>query len=111
MSSQNTNLFTKKKQETDVNKNNWKLSEEALPNHCFQIEKDLPKLQNKEAQNYLQDYALLMCDLYDLQYSDMSSYKETVDALRNAALWLITNKEKLNNKDQKLLNDYLESLD
>lgn len=86
--------------------------EKALPKYCFRIKEELPEFGNKEVGKHLQNYAGQLCDMY-LSAADRSNVdkKGTTDEIRREGLWLLKNREKLDKKDQNLLDKYLDNLD
>lgn len=86
--------------------------EKALPKYCFRIKEELPQFGNKEVGKHLQNYAGQLCDMY-LSAADGSNVdkKGTTDEIRREGLWLLKNREKLDIKDQNLLDKYLDNLD
>lgn len=86
----------------------WK----GLPEHCRNIDKDLPEFKNKEVRNHLKNYAGQMCDMYLTQsYNHSVGIKMTLDEIRREVLYLNEIHEKLDASDQKKLNNYLKNLD
>lgn len=86
----------------------WK----SLPNHCRNLNKNLPDLNNKEFLNHLKNYTGQICDMYLTQNQNHNvAIKATLDEIRKEVLYFNEKKEKLNKSDQKKVNQYLENLD
>ena len=85
---------------------------DALPNHCRNIDKDLPALNDEVFLSHLKNFTGQICDLYLVQneYHNVA-VKLTIDDIRREFLFLNEKKEKLNKADQKKVNKYLENLD
>ncbi|MBB4807815.1 hypothetical protein HNP38_003131 [Chryseobacterium defluvii] len=86
----------------------WK----GLPSHCKNFEKDLPEFKNKELKKHLGNYVGQMCDMYLTQAETHNvGIKITLDEIRREVLYLNTIHDKLDESDQKKLNNYLKNLD
>lgn len=86
----------------------WK----GLPNHCRNIDKNLPEFKNSELKDHLRNYVGQVCDMY-LKRSPNSSVnvKKTLDLIRYEVLYFNEIQGKLDQADQKKLNNYLKNLD
>ncbi|WP_419868581.1 hypothetical protein [Chryseobacterium sp. CT-SW4] len=86
----------------------WK----GLPQHCKNFEKSIPEFTNKELKSHVKNYVGQMCDMYLTQAGYHTvAIKTTLDEIRREVLYFNNIKEKLDQSDQKKLNNYLNNLD
>ncbi|MDR2205326.1 MAG: hypothetical protein LBE36_04130 [Flavobacteriaceae bacterium] len=86
----------------------WKI----IPEHCRNIDDNLPEFQNKELKKHLKNYVGQMCDMYLTQSDENNvAIKNTLDEIRREVLYLNENQDKLNESDKKKLKEYLDGLD
>lgn len=84
----------------------------SIPNHCTNIDKELPKFEMKDLDYHVKNYVGQMCDMYLTQsFGHTVAIKTTLDEIRREALFLLNIREKLSDKDRKKLDKYLDNLD
>ncbi|SHK49633.1 hypothetical protein [Chryseobacterium polytrichastri] len=100
------------KENLAINNISSELMWKGLPNHCRNIDKNLPEFKNSELKGHLKNYVGQVCDMY-LKRSPNSSVnvKETLDQIRYEVLYFNEIQGKLDQADQKKLNNYLQNLD
>lgn len=86
----------------------WK----TMPSYCQKVDSIVPNFSNAELKLHAKNYAGQICDMYLGEFSPENVwYKGTLDAIRAEQKYFSTIKEKLNNNDTKLLDEFLNSLD
>ncbi len=84
----------------------------VLPDHCKDIEKNLPTFDNKDLRKRVGNYTGQLCDLYLTQLDFHSvAVKETIDEFRREGFDFLYDFENLSKKDRQKLIQYLKKLD
>lgn len=85
----------------------WKV----LPKYCKNLENQIPKFSNQEITKHAKNYAGQICDMYLGEFQSGVWYKGTLDAIRAEELYFINQRENWSKSDQKLVVEFLNSLD
>lgn len=89
---------------------NEKLKQNA-PQYCDDLKNKLPKFDNKSLQTHTYNLAGQICDLYLYNNGGNVDYIATIDSMRKSLLEIEKLRSTLSQNDQKLLLQFLKSLD
>ncbi|WP_448606923.1 hypothetical protein [Paenimyroides ceti] len=87
------------------------LFKDNMPQYCSELSQKIPQFEDKKL--YYEVYNLVgqICDLYIYQNGGYVDYFTTINSFRKSLLEIENKREKMSKKDQKLLKEYLNSLD
>lgn len=84
---------------------------ENAPKYCDDLQNKVPDFQNKTLKKHVHNYAGQICDLYLYNNGGNVGYFETINSMRKSLLEIENLRKDLSQKDQKLLLEFLKSLD
>lgn len=91
------------------------LSDEQLkenaPKYCNDLQNKVPDFQNKSLKKHVHNYVGQICDLYLYNNGGNVGYFETINSMRKSLIEIEKMRKDLTQKDQKLLLEFLKSLD
>lgn len=81
------------------------------PKYCDDLKNNIPDFQNKDLKLHLHNLAGQICDLYLYNNGGYVGYFETINSMRKSFLEIEKMRSSLSKKDQKVLLEYLKTLD
>nr|WP_297307052.1 hypothetical protein [uncultured Flavobacterium sp.] len=85
--------------------------QEYMPEYCYELKQNVPNFDNKQLKKHVYNLVGQICDLYLYQNGGSVDYFGTIDSMRKSLLEIENMRENLSEKDTKILNEYLNSLD
>lgn len=84
---------------------------ENAPDYCEGLKNKIPEFQNTELQKHVYNLTGQICDLYLYNNGGYVDYTGTINSMRKSYLEIEKLRDSLSKKDQKLLLEFLKSLD
>src|SRR5690606_6607950 len=84
---------------------------ENAPDYCEGLKNKIPAFQNTELQKHVYNLTGQICDLYLYNNGGYVDYTGTINSMRKSYLEIEKLRDSLSKKDQKLLLEFLKSLD
>ena len=81
------------------------------PDYCNDLQNKIPDFQSKELKKHVHNLAGQICDLYLYTNGGSVDYFETINEMRKSYLEIEKLRNTLSKKDQKLLLEFIKSLD
>lgn len=81
------------------------------PEYCDDLKNRIPEFQNKDLKLHVYNLAGQICDLYLYNNGGYVGYFETINSMRKSFLEIEKMRSSLSKKDQKILLEYLTTLD
>lgn len=85
--------------------------QKSVPAYCAKLDEILPNFTDANLTMHAKNYAGQICDMYLGEFDGGVWYKGTLDAIRAEQLYFENNRDSFSKKDQKLVNEFLNSLD
>jgi len=84
---------------------------ENMPKYCAELASKIPAFEDKKLRDDVHNLVGQLCDLYLYNNGGNVDYLTTINAFRKSLLDIENKRQKMSAKDQKLLKEYLNSLD